>query len=758
MHGAPGAGKTCSQHLLLNEPPPSSTDSTAIACRAVQATRISVDDKNKKWERVKREDFLNQLASHLEEARNETKQKEASIKMDEKRRNLGVVLDASDLPLNEAAKNMEVIIKIANALATGKSQKLTSNWVYFIDSGGQPAYRELLPLFTRAAALNIITIDLTKDLDEKCKFQYRISQCTSPINTNLQYSNRGIIRSTISSEAMLNLIEIPYVSHMPKHSHYLILGTRKDDESVTEKKLEEMNESLMKSSNLALKNIIWNMPQESIIFPVNTLLPAGSKEREEASVELCTAISNCNLEMTIELPIRLFIFEISLQIEAKSKERNFLTREEVNKIGAEASLKGQGPPTTKCGVQHTELNTSNLIHVLDILKKHRYSGVDYYYLGLRLGLLPGTLDVIEEESKGNVRKGLRKCLTAWLEQADDVKSVGGPTYDTLIQALRDEEAIAVADGIEKGINRAEVSFKSIPATRPTMQPTELNELKSVHVAAKNSFLIHGKSTQSLNWEEYGIRITIPQGAVLPSDTVQVTITALVGGDFIFPEDTELVRQACIDEYGSMSPPHFPESLITISATPGEGAVKELSYPVTLQGITESDIEKINIVLTIGDFQQAFAGSIASNAGPLSPDDEEWKLAGKVLRENSDKFLKILAAPNNLSAVIMSFYAKELISDATVTECMNDGRPVHDRCASLLFALKATIDGKPQAMNTLIENEFHIYITEPPTKGKVVNPAAAVLVTTGPSPQVLLKTTLGDIDIELWSKLRGSSGL
>uniref|UniRef100_A0A1X7T491 Uncharacterized protein n=1 Tax=Amphimedon queenslandica TaxID=400682 RepID=A0A1X7T491_AMPQE len=36
----------------------------------------------------------------------------------------------------------------------------------------------------------------------------------------------------------------------------------------------------------------------------------------------------------------------------------------------------------------------------------------------------------------------------------------------------------------------------------------------------------------------------------------------------------------------------------------------------------------------------------------------------------------------------------------------------------------------------------IYITEPPTKGKVVNPAAAVLVTTGPSPQILLKTTLG----------------
>ena len=75
-----------------------------------------------------------------------------------------------------------------------------------------------------------------------------------------------------------------------------------------------------------------------------------------------------------------------------------------------------------------------------------------------------------------------------------------------------------------------------------------DKLKGVHVAAKNSFCIHDGSilvschqmTQSVNWEEYGIRITVPQGAVPPSDTVQVTINVLVGGDFIFPEDTELV--------------------------------------------------------------------------------------------------------------------------------------------------------------------------------------------------------------------------
>ena len=319
MHGAPGAGKTCSLHLLLNEPPPKNDNSTSIAC---PATRISVDDKNK-WERVEIEDLLNQLASHLAEALASTD--DVSDRSDE------LSLEG---PTKKKPIDMEVIKRITHALETGNAKKLSRNWVYFIDSGGQPAYRELLPLFTRAAALNIITIDLTKGLDEKCKFQYRISEHTFPIDTDLKYSNRDMICSTISSEAMLNPVIFPHVSDMPDHSYYLILGTRKD--LVTVRKLKEMNESLgeYRANNQVIKKNV----KGSIIFPVNTLLPAGSKEREYASVELCTAISNCRVGTTIKLPIRLFTFEIALQLEAKEKNRSFLTKKEVIKIGKNLQL------------------------------------------------------------------------------------------------------------------------------------------------------------------------------------------------------------------------------------------------------------------------------------------------------------------------------------------------------------------------------------------------------------------------------------
>ena len=94
------------------------------------------------------------------------------------------------------------------------------------------------------------------------------------------------------------------------------------------------------------------------------------------------------------------------------------------------------------------LDINDLAEILDLLKRHGYS-TSYYDLGLYLGLLPGTLDVIKENNKGDVNASLRECLKTWLQQADDVKSVGLPSYYSLIQALRKLGENAVADGIDR---------------------------------------------------------------------------------------------------------------------------------------------------------------------------------------------------------------------------------------------------------------------------------------------------------------------
>ena len=54
------------------------------------------------------------------------------------------------------------------------------------------------------------------------------------------------------------------------------------------------------------------------------------------------------------------------------------------------------------------------------------------------------------------------------------------------------------------------------------------------------FLIQGDSLQTLKWEKYGLRIIVPQGTLSPTDTCEVSVAALVGGQFQLPEESELI--------------------------------------------------------------------------------------------------------------------------------------------------------------------------------------------------------------------------
>ena len=65
-------------------------------------------------------------------------------------------------------------------------------------------------------------------------------------------------------------------------------------------------------------------------------------------------------------------------------------------------------------------------------------------------------------------------------------------------------------------------------------------LSDVHIASKKQFLIEGDRPQLINWERYGLRIGVSEGSLSSTETAEVAVVALVGGDFKFPKDTVLV--------------------------------------------------------------------------------------------------------------------------------------------------------------------------------------------------------------------------
>ena len=68
----------------------------------------------------------------------------------------------------------------------------------------------------------------------------------------------------------------------------------------------------------------------------------------------------------------------------------------------------------------------------------------------------------------------------------------------------------------------------------------LDILHGVCIGGEKLFLIQGDSPQFLNWEEYGLKITVSQGTISPTETNEIAVTALVGGQFQLPEGTELI--------------------------------------------------------------------------------------------------------------------------------------------------------------------------------------------------------------------------
>ena len=95
------------------------------------------------------------------------------------------------------------------------------------------------------------------------------------------------------------------------------------------------------------------------------------------------------------------------------------------------------------------VDINDLDDVLQLLKKCDFPDSKWMELGLKLGLKKNTLDTIEANNPRDVSRCLIECLSKWLERADDVDSKGGATWDSLSDALRSMDEIAVADKLDQ---------------------------------------------------------------------------------------------------------------------------------------------------------------------------------------------------------------------------------------------------------------------------------------------------------------------
>ena len=179
IHGAPGSGKTCLQHLILNEPPPPNRSSTSVVTPAVRGStcRWMETDSSRSMKRVSEEDFITHLAKRIAGKGTSAAPRQhpsscpssarprRNYKLPKPNRSLfarasssnpGASSFSSSSPLPTHSVHYDIISQVSTESCTEEDYQ--AHWTFCIDSGGQAAFHDIAPPFLHLNSFNVITL------------------------------------------------------------------------------------------------------------------------------------------------------------------------------------------------------------------------------------------------------------------------------------------------------------------------------------------------------------------------------------------------------------------------------------------------------------------------------------------------------------------------------------------------------------------------------------------------------------------------
>ena len=374
--GQPGVGKTHLKYLLLDMRPPHLRTSTICAetpvrveIRTVSGTKVQ--NIRGQWKEVSDEDMLDIVSKMILLAEPQLHQKSeqsiftkvANLFSSQDQGAAGAQLpslkqshkskqDRAEPTLSDSCQKAlnsikEKIVQRISRLKRGGfpngeadcqdgSSKqlqsigeiiLKSKWVYFTDSGGQPQYHELLPLFVRSISSALCVTRLTDKLDEMQGIEYYKGGEQIGATQQSQFSAKDTIQCLVSTIQSYSAQDQP-----PK---IIMVGTHLDElekmskvqPSATIESVEEKDKKLldMLKPEFGDQLVFPSNDMKRLLFTLNALNP-GKREKVMAQ-SLREAIESSGARK-VEIPIWWYIMELLLQELAKELGRGVLSRAE----------------------------------------------------------------------------------------------------------------------------------------------------------------------------------------------------------------------------------------------------------------------------------------------------------------------------------------------------------------------------------------------------------------------------------------------
>ena len=326
IFGAAGAGKTHTIALLMDEEPPAIRRSTPCATRPIRVEKI--EDQVGKWVRVTR-DQLSQTVADTSTMLPRTPFTAGNATSSAPSSNVHTPVGTSELktaskPSASAASTPhEKVSSVTISCAEDEllrriemspygrrvKKAFKRDRITLIDTGGQPQFHEILPMFMQDISASMFTIKLDDSLDDHPLIEFYsdsgklVGSCRSPF-TNQQILMRCMrVMQSQASQSQEGLCPTP-----------IFVGTHKDlEQQCKSESREDKNRKIHDMLPPAIQDnaIYCGEGLKELIFAVNAKTP-GQQEKKIAA-ELRRVIVERSRAKPKQIPLRWHALELALQ-------------------------------------------------------------------------------------------------------------------------------------------------------------------------------------------------------------------------------------------------------------------------------------------------------------------------------------------------------------------------------------------------------------------------------------------------------------
>ena len=223
----------------------------------------------------------------------------------------------------ESISTDKEIVKLMSQLSTTVDPLASFKLLQIIDTGGQPQFHEILPVFLQNLSFYVFVFRLCDDLDKHPIIEFYIEN--KPVGSPFT--------SAQSIEQLLQHCMQCIHSHRPsingsenEYPQIMVIGTHVDYEKESSESRYEKNQQILRHlSPLDPKQIMFHDASgKKVLFPVNARFPGDAKDKIIKQIR--QALLSIDLVKPVDIPLRWFALEILLDEMAQALEQGVLSK------------------------------------------------------------------------------------------------------------------------------------------------------------------------------------------------------------------------------------------------------------------------------------------------------------------------------------------------------------------------------------------------------------------------------------------------